>query len=604
MRLLSLFLALVIAAPVAGPAAGASQLVASYGGDGDSNPSTSFTRTHVVASPTLIPTATTLAVTPNPVPAGAPTTFVATVSPIPSTGDIQWLIDGAPAGTTPVGADGRASTSFHYDDPGNHTIQAHFVEGTIYADSLSDTVPLTVSPVTYVVTLTADPPIVECYSFQTHLTATVSPPAEGTVRFYSQYQDGSSDQLLSSKAVVGGQATFDPDMLPGTSTYRADFIPAGATSVAGSATTVVQCRDRPTVMLAANRDTAVSGETLVTFTARFGLNKDAGGTVTFRDVTGSTPAVLGTANIVPDPAYTQYPHAVLNARLTGAGVHAIDAVYSGNESHFPATSNPVAITVSPDVGVSASGVGVSYAMFYPYKDGYRDTVAMRGTPGEPVSVTVRVYNSSGRRVRSWSLATRSSAWSLAWNGRTASGIRLAAGTYKVVQKLRDALGHTKSFTAYTTISNKRLYWHTGSQTKYGASFSRAYATKSAWVAPNYSSFYRGVDLYGNSGDEYAYCEYRFTLPSGTVYKSLKLSVLGRPKGGRTPGFMSFYNTTGMEDGLSYSGYSHAWYSSSVSGTNHVNASHVVRTWYTTRGWDRARYDIAKVKLTYTYGVLK
>ena len=126
----------------------------------------------------------------------------------------------------------------------------------------------------------------------------------------------------------------------------------------------------------------------------------------------------------------------------------------------------------------------------------------------------------------------------------------------------------------------------------------------AWVAPYYSSFYRGVDLYGNIYDEYAFAEYRFTLPSATVYKSLKLSVLGKPKGGLRPGYMSFYNTTGKEDGVRYSGYSYAWYSSKVSGTNHVNPSRVVRVWYTTEGWDNARYDVAKVKLTYTYGVLK
>ena len=53
-----------------------------------------------------------------------------------------------------------------------------------------------------------------------------------------------------------------------------------------------------------------------------------------------------------------------------------------------------------DTGVAVSGVGVAYSTFYPYKDNYRDTVAIRGTLLEPASVTIKVYSSTGRKVRS------------------------------------------------------------------------------------------------------------------------------------------------------------------------------------------------------------
>ena len=575
---------------------GTRQLTATYSGDAHYNPSTSPTLTHVVASATLTPTATTLAVTANPVTVGAPTTFIATVSPIPSTGDIEWLIDGAPAGVTPVGTDGRASISRSYPAPGTHTVRAHFVEGTLYAESLSDIVTLTVSPVTYSVTLTADPANVVTGS-TTHLTATVSPAAAGTVKFYRQ---GSQDQLLSSQAVVGGKATLDPVVQSGTTTYRADFIPAGATTVAGSATTVVQGKYRSTVSLAANTTVATAGETLITLTATPG-DWDATGTVTFRDVTGPTPVVLGMVTLAANEADDLV--ATLGVRLAGAGVHAIDAVYDGNTKYWPSSSNVVSITVSPDVAVSASGVGVSYSTFYPYKDSYRDTVAVRGTPGEPVTVLVRVYNSSGRVVRSWSLASRSDAWALAWNGRTASGTRLPAGRYRIVQTLRDPLGHARAFTTYTTISNKRLYWYTGSITKYGNQYSQLNYSTFGWVLPS-NRYSRGVNLYGNIYDEWAWVGYSFAVPAAAVYGTLKFKVLGSPQAGRGVPYLSFWNFgSGYEDGERWVGRSYAWYSTSVSGPAHVR-SRRVRAYVTVVGSNMGYYDVARVQLTFRYALLK
>ncbi len=571
---------------------GKRQLVASYSGNADYDPSTSPALSHVVASPTLTPTTTTLAVTANPVTVGAPTTFIATVSPIPSTGDVEWIIDGVPAGVTPVGADGRASTSRSYPAPGTHTVRAHFVEGTLYAESLSDVVTLTVLPVTYSVTLTADPANVVTGS-TTHLTATVSPAAAGTVRFYRQ---GSQDQLLSSQAAVGGKATLDPVVQSGTTTYRADFLPAGATTVAGSATTIVQGKYRSTVSLAANTTLATAGETLITLSATLG-DWDATGTVTFRDVTGSTPAVLGTVTLAANEADDLV--ATLSVRLAGPGVHAIDAVYDGNTKYWPASSNVVSITVSPDVGVSASGVGVSYSTFYPYKDSYRDAVAVRGTPGEPVSVSVRVYNSSGRVVRSWSLATRSDAWALAWNGRTASGTRLPAGRYRVVQTLRDALGHMKAFTSYTTISTKRLYWYTGSITKAGISYSNYIEGPAGWIRPS-SRYYRGLEVSYS-----AWAGYRFVMKSAVKYGTLKFAVLGSPRPGWGVAYISFWNPTyGDEDGARWVGRSYAWYSTSTPPTNHVFSTNRVHAFVTADSSNRGWYDVAKVRLTYRYALLK
>jgi hypothetical protein len=90
-----------------------------------------------------------------------------------------------------------------------------------------------------------------------------------------------------------------------------------------------------------------------------------------------------------------------------------------------------------------------------------------------------------------------------------------------------------------------------------------------------------------------------------VYKSLKLSVLGKPYSGYGTGYLSLHNfAKGTEDAVKYSGRSYEWYSTTATGTNHVNTNGIVRGYYTVLGWDRGHYDVAKVKLTYTYGLLK
>jgi hypothetical protein len=143
---------------------------------------------------------------------------------------------------------------------------------------------------------------------------------------------------------------------------------------------------------------------------------------------------------------------------------------------------------------------VQYGTFYPYKDGYRDTVAIRGTRQEPASVAIRVYSPTGKLVKSVSIASAAGKYSYGWTGRNSSGTILAAGKYKVVQTLTDAAGARKVVTSYTTLSKKRLYTYTKTLTK---DYSQASKKTSSWVA------------------------WSFSLPSATVYKKLVFSIYGR-----------------------------------------------------------------------------
>ena len=452
------------------------------------------------------------------------------------------------------------------------------------------------SSTNYVVTVEPDP-LVGCLGGRTELEIRVSPIPEigGAVNVYHNASFVGTTALDGSGSAVAHIDYVELD----TNTFRVDFIPAGTTDVAGTTSTTAEgryyCAD---VEFSADRGTAVSGETLVRLTAYFSGSWDAAGSVTFIEEFNGT-RTLGTAPL----GYVDEQHlAALGVRLVGVGTHVVRAMYSGDDMYGSGGSQTVTIEVTGDTGVAASGVGLNFGTFYPYKDKYRDTVSIRGTLLEPASVTIGIYASNGRKVRSLSVTSRAGGYAVAWNGRYASGTRVAAGKYRVVQTIRDFSGHTKAFTSYTSVSNKRLHWHTGTQTKYGAQTSTYDYSNYGWVRSSYK-YSRGVNLYGNIYDEYAYTGYNFTLPSATVYGTLTFKVLGTPQSGYGVPYISFWNYANQsEDGDRSVGRSYAWYSTSVSGAGHVSARHV-RGYVTVLGENRGFYDVAKVQLTYKYATL-
>lgn len=169
--------------------------------------------------------------------------------------------------------------------------------------------------------------------------------------------------------------------------------------------------------------------------------------------------------------------------------------------------------------------------------------------------------------------------------------------------MKDLRGNVKKVILYVQLSKKRLVWRTGSQTKNGAQFFSADATTYGFVSTQYSTFSRGVLLFGNVNPEYAYVGYRFYLPNAAVYKKLTFKVLGRPFGTGNPGYMSISKTSGGEGGTRTSGYKYAWYGTTVYGGKFVNSNSAVRAWYTCAGGN-TYYDIDKVRLVYRYGVLR
>ena len=206
-----------------------------------------------------------------------------------------------------------------------------------------------------------------------------------------------------------------------------------------------------------------------------------------------------------------------------AGPHDFLVSFTGNED-YEASSKTFTVTATAD-SVDASGVGLNYSAFYPYKDGYRDTVTVRGNRLEPLSVAIRIYSSTGALVKSSSFSRAAGSYRYAWNGRTSSGALRPSGKYRVVQTLTDAAGTTKAFTSYVSLSHKRIVLKTAYVTKLGSSVSAKGDEGSGSIATSTSNGY--VRLTGKYPGGWVGVGYQFTIPSATLYKSIAFQVYSK-----------------------------------------------------------------------------
>ncbi len=293
------------------------------------------------------------------------------------------------------------------------------------------------------------------------------------------------------------------------------------------------------------------------------------------------------------------------------GSHTVRAVYAGDGTDHAGSNGSVSINIVANV-VEASGVGVQYATFYPYKDGYRDTVAIRGKRNEPISVTIRIYSPTGSKVRTYAIAMAAGVYSVAWNGRNTAGTALAAGKYKVVQTLRDALGSTRVVTSYTTLSKKRLYTQTTYVTKLGSAYSAKGADGGGSVTRSTTAGWAKLAA-GSSGNGFAAAGWELVLPSAKVYKSIAWQVYAKyplstsPTGIGMQNFVWCARSSSWSDvcfdhwkGIGNSAYSARWYSTSGSIVTNRSGRYVrgivegvvATTW------------VYKVRVRVTYAVLR
>ena len=294
-------------------------------------------------------------------------------------------------------------------------------------------------------------------------------------------------------------------------------------------------------------------------------------------------------------------------RAFAVGDHPLTATYSGDGDYGPSDAQ-LTQTVEPDTTVDG-WAGVLYSTFYPYKDGYRDTNAIRGSLGEPASVLIRIYAPSDALIRTIDLGARpAGAYSWTWTGRTSSGAILPAGRYKVVQRLTDASSNVKNVTSFSTVSTKKLKWTSATITLHGSDFTARSDGGSGYISKTRSAYAGGVRLY--SGKAGVAVAYKFTVHGARVYGStVKFGVLGKSPNGTTvseglwnrascsPAYIGCYDLKTMGPG-------YAWWSMRASSGLHIDertAYGLVAVPYTGRV---RSFDVAKVRFVYRWAVLR
>ena len=347
------------------------------------------------------------------------------------------------------------------------------------------------------------------------------------------------------------------------------------------------------------------------------------GPITVEDTTATGTKTLGPIATHDEDGSGFY--AVSLSASLAKGWHRLTAHSLGSADYWPNASTPLEVTVSADHRTTVEA-SPSYTTFYPYKDDYRDTVAIRGDAhGEVAKAIVRIYSPTGRLVRTLS-AGNAVKWSIPWNGRNGAGSRVPAGRYKVVLSGRDLAGNTDRVAFYVRISNKRVTWYTGTVTKGAGSYSDSGDSEGTYDEYGYGECY---DEYGNyvecdyyddawitdrpndtvtlvggtHDEEYAWTGYRFRVPTADVYK-LTFRVLGAPTDGGGPAYLSMWNyRSDTDDAVTWASNGYAWSSTTTDSNAHVQNGNVWG-YLTAVGWNQGTFAAAKVQLTYRYGMLK
>ncbi len=413
------------------------------------------------------------------------------------------------------------------------------------------------------------------------------------------------DGNLNSPAPLqaDGSATAQLDLPPGTYQIAAAY--GGNEDVAPSRSDpqTVEVGVMTATTLSSSLNPALSTQT-VTLTASVAATTAgtvSGGTLSITDTTAGQ--TLGSLDIGPGAT------TLVVSTTIAVGAHDLRADYSGHGSIQGSSSQVLVQSIVLDQAVDGEGFAVAPSTFYPDKDGYRDVLRIEGRLHEPAVVTVGIYSvASGKRVRKMELGSKSAPYVWSWNGRTASGTLVAAGKYRVVQTIVDTGGNTLTTTAYANLSKKKLYWTTASKTQYGSQYVVYGDPGDGWVRKGSSSYPRGVRL--SSGHAWAAVSYAFGVPTAAAYKNVTFKVLGRSPNGRradiaiwAPARGSYLNGDSY-DAVKVVGPSYRWYSTTAPLATHRGGGKIRTVVFAGYDGSVSTFDIAKVAVTYTNGVLK
>jgi hypothetical protein len=277
---------------------------------------------------------------------------------------------------------------------------------------------------------------------------------------------------------------------------------------------------------------------------------------------------------------------------------------------YPVERALVKVTEGPvDDGVAVGGVTRTPETFYPYPDGYLDTVAVKGNRAEPVAVSVRIYNPAGSPVRALSAASASGPFTLRWNGKSTSGVLQPSGKYKLLVFLTDTWGNRLTVTMSVNLSRKRLYTYSYTKTIDAGAYSYHSSSGTGRVSRSGSSYTGGVKLSSGTNGA-ATTAYNFTLPAATIYKSVRFEVLGVSRiPGPDVGLQDWRDcsafTTSCVDPWGIGPILYEWHGV-IGGAKNVNGSRVARGYLhvSTYAGSNRYVDARDVRVRVSYGILK
>ena len=168
---------------------------------------------------------------------------------------------------------------------------------------------------------------------------------------------------------------------------------------------------------------------------------------------------------------------------------------------------------------------------YPRRDGYRDDLTLRTRLGEPGRLTVRIKAGDGRTVRTLHAKRPAGPAEVTWNGRTAGGRIVPAGTYRAQVSLTDAAGNTARRAPVTlTVSAKRLRSVVRFVTVAASGYRHAGGTASCAAAKRAGSSFAGGLVLTNrcpsNGFDLAFADYSFRLPAAVSYERISFAARG------------------------------------------------------------------------------
>jgi len=222
---------------------------------------------------------------------------------------------------------------------------------------------------------------------------------------------------------------------------------------------------------------------------------------------------------------------------------------------------------------------------YPHRDGYRDGLTLRSRLGEAGRFTVKISTAAGRIVRTLSSRRPAGPVSVTWDGRTARGRIVPAGSYRAQATLTDAAGNTtRAAPVRLTVSAKRLRTVTRYVTLSAAADKHAGGTATCAAASRTRSSFPGglvlTNRCSSNGFDLAFADYVFPLPPAVRYERITFAARGRSTNQPAELSAAFSRTDGSLEIPAYVTVRHptaSWYRvAGVPAAHHVGTGRRVR----------------------------